>query len=193
MKTHSPISHFSRQACSSFRSFSNSFLSTASSLPLESSDSYMKTNLRREPHWLACLSLIDLSATEPKSRRLRRPVQRTFAPKRDLNRPNATRLVRPPFDPRAGTSLRQLPSGRSDKWACLRTVEVEHVLETPQQRPPQAATPPSLAKGSPEHEQAKPIAPASEMNHAYTSQPTRAAQKAPTIEIPFLTITVNKC
>ena len=161
------------------------FLSFASPLPLESPDSNMKTSPRCSPHWLACLSSINPPAAQQKSRRRRRQMLRTFALKRDLNRPKTRPLVRPPLGPHLGTQR----GGRSDMRASdsFRTiVEVEPELETPQHQPPKAATPPSpLAKGTPKREQAKPKARASEMNLPYTSQPIRPAQTTPTIKMNF--------
>ena len=139
-----------------------------------------------------------------KSRRLRRPTQRTFAPKRDLNRPKTRPLVRPPLE-RATVHFALRP-GRSDKPGRLVTVEAspggrravlrsakpeaKHtrspVLETPKHAPPKAATlPSSLAKGTSERQQAKPNAPASKENLPYTSESTRSARATPTIKTNF--------
>ena len=69
-----------------------------------------------------------------KSPRLRRPVRQSFAPKLDLNRPMHPPVVRPP------RRMLRVIGARSDKVGCLATVEVEHVLETPQRWPRHAAS-----------------------------------------------------
>ena len=154
--------------------FVNRFLSIKPLLPTESLDSYLDTGLRCEPRWLARSNSGNPSAAGRKSRRLRRRSLRTFAPKRDLNRPIQPPLVRSPLAPRvrrasnsSEMSLQKLRGGRSDKRASLRTVEVEHVLETPQQKPSRRAgttSPLSLAKCTLERQPAEPNAPASEVN-----------------------------
>ena len=97
------------------------------------------------------------------SRRLRRQVRMSFGLEPDLgstelaevNRHKAARLVRPVGEarssrrrtraksPRAsircGSRSSDAASERSDNGACLWTVEVEHVLETPSHSPPKAA------------------------------------------------------
>jgi hypothetical protein len=160
----------------------NAFLSIKSFLPLASTDSYMDTRLRCEPRWLACFNSCDHSAVGSKSRRLRRPMRRTFALKRYLNRPKATRLVRPPLN-RGKSAAVARPRGRWDERACLRAVEVEHALETLQNLPPQAGTFSLLAKGRFERQQAQPTSPASDVNLSYTSQLTRAARTTSTIKM----------
>jgi hypothetical protein len=162
--------------------FPKIFFSFESSVPLIATSSHMTRNFRCEPRWLPRLNSHHPSAAAQKSRRLRRQARRTFAPKRNLTLASTTHPVSPPARARKSSPL--LSSHRRlDKRASLWTVEVEPELETPQHQPPQAATLCSIAKGSPEREQAKPTPPTSEANPPYTSQPTRAAQKTPTIKI----------
>ena len=134
--------------------FPKIFLSFEFIVPSEIADSYMKTNSRCEPRWLARSRSRNPSAAAQKSRRLRRPVRRTFARWR----------------------------GRSDKVGRIGTVEVEHELETPPHRPPQAATLVHLQEGA-----SNVIRPARcsriGTESPDTSRPTRSAPKPPTIKM----------
>jgi hypothetical protein len=84
----------------------------------------------------ACLDLIDPFAAGKGVSRLRRIGQWSFALKLDLNRPHS-----PPLSDLPRNSGATMAQGRSSKRASLWTVEVEHVLETHQHLPRNAATP----------------------------------------------------
>jgi len=59
----------------------------------------------------------------------------------DLNRPMRPPMSDLPFSSARNATLAEIPKARSDKRACLRTVEVGHEHETPPWRPRDAATP----------------------------------------------------
>ena len=89
------------------RRYHGDFLSVTSFVPLEVAGSYMRARFRCGTIWLPCFSSSNPPAPNRKpSRRLRRHILRSFALKRDLNRPEPRPLVRPPpkispTDPRA--------------------------------------------------------------------------------------------
>ena len=183
------------------------FLSFESFLPLTFPDSYVDNGPRCEPHWLACSNSTNPLAANEMSRRLRRQMPRTFALKRDLNRPKTRPIVRPRLGTlgrwRCGANRGWTGCGRRSgrlcqcaqiKWrsdnrasaSFRRIVEVEPELETPQHQPPEAATLSPSARGASERQQAKPDAPASDAKLRYTSQFIRPAQTTPTIKMIYL-------
>src|SRR5208282_2077163 len=132
-------------------------------------------------HWLAGSNVCKPSAINEDTRRFQRPmlmsIELTLSPQPSSQPP----LVRPRPGPEHGRP-RAHWQRRSNKWACLRAVEVEHVLETPSHLSPEAAPLFAICRRPARNEAGQPMVREIGSAFLYSSQRIRPARTTPTIK-----------